>query len=86
MNNSILNTWVMSIPLRTCHFTNDQNLADGDADVINIICERFFTIKYDNPGASHIFRIVWIIIPACLIKQPNGTLSRLYVQTYISVK
>ena len=27
------------------------------------------------PGVSHIFRIVWIIIPACL-----------YVQTYISVK
>ena len=38
------------------------------------------------PGVSHIFRIVWIIIPACLIKQPNGTLSRMYVQTYISVK
>ena len=37
-------------------------------------------------GVSHIFRIVWIIIPACLIKQPNGTLSRMYVQTYISVK
>ena len=34
----------------------------------------------------HIFTIVWIIIPACLIKQPNGTLSRMYVQTYISVK
>ena len=31
-------------------------------------------------------RIVWIIIPACLIKQPNGTLSRMYVQTFISVK
>ena len=38
------------------------------------------------PGVSHIFRIVRIIIPACLIKQPNGTLSRMYVQTYISVK
>ena len=38
------------------------------------------------PGVSHIFRIVWIIIPACLIKQPNGTLSRMYVQTFISVK
>ena len=37
-------------------------------------------------GVSHIFRIVWIIIPACLIKQPNGTLSRMFVQTYISVK
>ena len=34
----------------------------------------------------HIFRIVWIIISACLIKQPNGTLSRMYVQTYISFK
>ena len=31
------------------------------------------------PGVSHKFRIVWIIIPACLIKQPNGTLSRMYV-------
>ena len=38
------------------------------------------------PGVSHIFRIIWIIIPACLIQQPNGTLSRMYVQTYISVK
>ena len=38
------------------------------------------------PGVSHIFRIAWIIIPACLIKQPNGTLSRMYVQTCISVK
>ena len=37
-------------------------------------------------AVSHIFRIVWIIIPACLIKQTNGTLSRMYVQTYISVK
>ena len=34
------------------------------------------------PGSSHIFRIVWIIIPACLIKQPNGTLSRVYVHIY----
>ena len=32
------------------------------------------------PGVSHIFRIVWIIIPACLIKQPNGTLSRMHVK------
>ena len=31
------------------------------------------------PGVSHIFRIVWIINPACLIKQPYGTLSRMYV-------
>ena len=38
------------------------------------------------PVFPHIFRIVWIIIPACLIKQPNGTLSRMYVQTYVSVK
>ena len=38
------------------------------------------------PGVSHKLRILWIIIPACLIKQPNGTLSRMYVQTYISVK
>ena len=38
------------------------------------------------PGVSQKFRIVWIIIPACLIKQPNGTLSRIYVQTYIRVK
>ena len=32
------------------------------------------------PGVSRKFRIVRIIIPACLIKQPNGTLSRIYVQ------
>ena len=38
------------------------------------------------PGVSHKFRIAWIIIPACLIKQPNGTLSWMYVQTYIRVK
>ena len=38
------------------------------------------------PGVPHIFRIVLIIIPACLIKQPNVSLSRMYVQTYISVK
>ena len=31
------------------------------------------------PGVSNIFRIVWIFIPACLSKQPNGTLSRMYV-------
>ena len=41
---------------------------------------------FDSQCVSHIFRIVWIIIPASLIKQPNGTLSRMYVQTYISVK
>ena len=35
------------------------------------------------PGVSHKFRIVRIIIPACLIKQPNGTLSRMYVLTYM---
>ena len=38
------------------------------------------------PDVSHILRIVWIIITACLIKQHNGTLSRMYVQTYVSVK
>ena len=34
------------------------------------------------PGGFHIFRIVWIIIPACLIKQSNGALSRVYVHIY----
>ena len=38
------------------------------------------------PGVSHKFRIVRMIIPACLIMQPNGTLSRMYVQTYIRAK
>ena len=38
------------------------------------------------PGVSHKFGIVWIIIPACLIEQPNGNLSRMYVQTCIRVK
>ena len=38
------------------------------------------------PGVSHKFRIVWIIIPVSLIKQPNGTLSQMHVQTYITVK
>ena len=36
-------------------------------------------------GVSHEFKIVRIIIPARLIKQSNGTLSRMYVQTYIRV-
>ena len=31
------------------------------------------------PGVPHIFGIVWILIPACLIKQPNGSLSRMCV-------
>ena len=60
---------------------------------------KFYSIEYFSggmaqvvqllgsiPGVSHKLRILWIIIPACLIKQPNGTLSRMYVQTYISVK
>ena len=38
------------------------------------------------PGAFHKFGIVRIIIPVCLIKQPNGTVSRMKVQTYIRVK
>ena len=38
------------------------------------------------PGVSHKFRIVRIIIPDCFIKQPNGKLSRMYVQTYFRVK
>ena len=37
-------------------------------------------------GVSHKFRIVRIIISACFIKQPKGTLSRMYVHTYIRVK
>ena len=37
-------------------------------------------------GFDSWFRIVWIIINACLIKQPNGTLSQMYAQTYIRVK
>ena len=37
------------------------------------------------PGVSHKYRFVRIIIHVCLIKQPNGTLSRMYVQTYIRV-
>ena len=37
------------------------------------------------PGVSHKFRIVWIIIPAFLIKQPNGILNLMYLQTYTRV-
>ena len=33
------------------------------------------------PGVSLKIRIAWIIIPVCFIKQPNGTLSRMYVKT-----
>ena len=61
----------------------------GIAQLVELLI-RYTLVKSDVtgsiPGVSHIFRIVWIIIPACLIKQPNGTLSRMYVQTYISVK
>ena len=32
-----------------------------------------------NPGVSHKFRSIRIIIRACLIKQPIGTLSLIYV-------
>ena len=38
------------------------------------------------PSVSLKFKIVRIFISACLVKQPNGTLSRMYVQTYIRVK
>ena len=38
------------------------------------------------PSVYHKVRIVRIIIPACLIKKPNGTLSRMYMQTYARVK
>ena len=38
------------------------------------------------PGVSHKFRIVRIIISACLIKQPNDTLNRMYVQTFIRIR
>ena len=38
------------------------------------------------PDVFHTFSIVRMIIPACLIKQPNGTLSRMYVHTYTRVK
>ena len=38
------------------------------------------------PSVSHKLRIVWIIIPACLIEQPNRTLIRMYVQMYMRVK
>ena len=41
-------------------------------------------VKPEVTSVSHKFRIVLIIISACLIKQP--TLSRMYVQTHISVK
>ena len=37
-------------------------------------------------GVSLKFSIVRIIIPACKIKQPNGSLSWMYVQTNIRVK
>ena len=52
-----------------------QNLAE-------VICERSLTIN----SLLSLFRIVCIIIPVCSIKQPNGTLSRMYVQTYFMVK
>ena len=37
------------------------------------------------PNVSHKFRILLIIIHVYLIKQPNDTLSQIYVQMYIRV-
>ena len=37
------------------------------------------------PGVAHIFAIVWIFIPACLIEQPNSLRSRMYVHAYMKV-
>ena len=53
-----------------------------------LICYTFVKpeVTGSTPGVSHKFRIVRIIIPACFIKQINGTLSQMYVQTYIRVK
>ena len=41
--------------------------------------------RFDS-RCSHKFKIVRMIIPTWLINQPDGTLSRMYVQKYIRVK
>ena len=58
-----------------------ENNISGMAQVVELL-----EVTGSIPGVSHKLRIVWIIIPACLIKQPNSTPSRMYVQTYITVK
>ena len=64
-------------------------LSDGMAQVVELLV-WYRLVKPDVTGSipdvSHKFRIVWIIIHACLIKQPNGTLSQNYVQPYIGVR
>ena len=54
------------------------NSSVGRAADLIYTCQVRCYVTGSIPGVSHIFRIVWIIIPACLIKQPNGTLSRMY--------
>ena len=43
-------------------------------------------VKGSSPGIPHMIRIIWIYIPACLIKQPDGPLRLMYVQACIRVQ
>ena len=77
-NTTFCNFWVF---LRNCYI-NSRNTLISKMQSCQLLDWLLLSCYY----VAHIFRIVWIIIPACLIKQPNGTLSRMYVRTYISVK
>ena len=57
--------------------------------MVELLSAGFYTLSGvmgSIPGVSHKFIIVRIVIPASLIKHPNCTFSRMYVQTFISVK
>ena len=61
------------------------NISGGRAAGLIYSCQaRGHGFDSQWAGVSRKFRIVWMIIPAYLIKQPNSTLSRMYEQTYIS--
>ena len=55
--------------------------------VCNFIGGRVYAVKVAGsiPVVTYKFRIKEIIILVCLIKQPNGTVSQMCVQKYMSL-
>ena len=64
-------------------FTEDLDFLNQTDTFVLLFWGRF---PVSIPDVYRKFRIVRIIIPAYLIKHSNGTLSRMYVQTYTWVK
>ena len=78
---------IKSVIKSSCDFTNSYKLRNGfGGRAAGLVHTCQAKVTGSIPGVSHKFRIVRISILACLIKQPNGTLSRTYVQTYIRIK